>query len=379
MRPRQPADPAQVDGRHLTPLAIFVEEALLRKDRPAEPVELLPRGDPDHPVIARPLPHLVGKVTPLDLVDADHAAIRPAFGKQPPLGREITAGAPVPVEMIGRQIGEDRHIRRQRAGKIGLIGRQLDHHHLAVMRRLQREHAGADIAAHLRGPSGRLQDVMDQRRGGRFAVRAGDGDDTRHGVEFVPVPGREAAEEEPDIVVDRHALFQRPGDDRVRLRIEMRNAGRGDQGTDPLPGILAAQVSNLQPLGLGPRAGFLPVIPDNDMGAACLQCGGGRLAGATETQNGDGLAGNTLDGDHGFTLGCRAQIAQPASCFGTVGRASAHRNGVHRSFSVDSPIRARISAMIQKRITIWLSFQPFFSKWWWIGAIRKTRLPVFLK
>ena len=35
--------------------------------------------------------------------------------------------------------------------------------------------------------------------------------------------------------------------------------------------------------------------------------------------------------------------------------------------------------MIQKRITTWLSVQPFFSKWWWIGAIRKTRLPVILK
>ena len=32
--------------------------------------------------------------------------------------------------------------------------------------------------------------------------------------------------------------------------------------------------------------------------------------------------------------------------------------------------------MIQKRITICASPQPFFSKWWWIGAIRKTRRPV---
>jgi hypothetical protein len=37
------------------------------------------------------------------------------------------------------------------------------------------------------------------------------------------------------------------------------------------------------------------------------------------------------------------------------------------------------TAMIQKRITTWLSVQPSFSKWWWIGAIRNTRLPVSLK
>ena len=35
--------------------------------------------------------------------------------------------------------------------------------------------------------------------------------------------------------------------------------------------------------------------------------------------------------------------------------------------------------MIQKRITTWLSVQPSFSKWWWMGAIRKTRRPVILK
>src|SRR5690606_29967472 len=50
-----------------------------------------------------------------------------------------------------------------------------------------------------------------------------------------------------------------------------------------------------------------------------------------------------------------------------------------RSFSVARPMSARMSEMIQKRITICGSAQPFFSKWWWIGAIRKTRLPVRLK
>ena len=35
--------------------------------------------------------------------------------------------------------------------------------------------------------------------------------------------------------------------------------------------------------------------------------------------------------------------------------------------------------MIQKRMTMVISAHPSISKWWWIGAIRKTRLPVSLK
>ena len=46
-----------------------------------------------------------------------------------------------------------------------------------------------------------------------------------------------------------------------------------------------------------------------------------------------------------------------------------------RSFSAASPISARISAMIQKRMTICALAPALFSKWWWIGAIRNTRLP----
>jgi hypothetical protein len=38
-----------------------------------------------------------------------------------------------------------------------------------------------------------------------------------------------------------------------------------------------------------------------------------------------------------------------------------------------------MEAMIQKRITMVGSAQPFFSKWWCSGAMRKTRLPVSLK
>ena len=48
------------------------------------------------------------------------------------------------------------------------------------------------------------------------------------------------------------------------------------------------------------------------------------------------------------------------------------------SFSVERPASASTKLMIQKRITTVGSDQPICSKWWWIGAILKTRLPVRL-
>src|SRR5690606_8040894 len=50
----------------------------------------------------------------------------------------------------------------------------------------------------------------------------------------------------------------------------------------------------------------------------------------------------------------------------------------HLSFSVARPMTARTMAMIQKRITTVDSFHPSCSKWCWIGAMPKIRLPVLL-
>ena len=48
---------------------------------------------------------------------------------------------------------------------------------------------------------------------------------------------------------------------------------------------------------------------------------------------------------------------------------------VQRSFSVPRPARAKMSERIQKRWTTFVSGQPCFWKWWWMGAMRKKRLP----
>ena len=46
-----------------------------------------------------------------------------------------------------------------------------------------------------------------------------------------------------------------------------------------------------------------------------------------------------------------------------------------RSFKLARPMRHSSMVMIQKRTTTCVSVQPFFSKWWCSGAIRKMRRP----
>src|SRR5690606_23308747 len=61
------------------------------------------------------------------------------------------------------------------------------------------------------------------------------------------------------------------------------------------------------------------------------------------------------------------------------GLAGAVGGPVHqRTFNVARPTRTRITEMIQKRTITRGSGQPLSSKWWWMGAIRKTRFPVSL-
>ena len=78
----------------------------------------------------------------------------PALGEEPPLGREIAAHAAVPVEMVGREVEEDRDVGLQRPGELDLVGGELQHHDHAVRGRVEVEHAAADVAADLHRPPG---------------------------------------------------------------------------------------------------------------------------------------------------------------------------------------------------------------------------------
>ena len=169
MRAGQAGDRAQIDGGNLPSLAHLRQPALARHQIPAGTRQLGLR-DTDHARIARPFGQLVCDILPLDLVHADHGAIRPTLRKKPPLGCEIAAHAAVAVQMIGRQVDEHRHIGRQRAGKLDLVGTQLQHHHATIFGRVDIQHTAPDIAGQLHGPPRDLEDMGDERRGGGFPV-----------------------------------------------------------------------------------------------------------------------------------------------------------------------------------------------------------------
>ena len=97
----------------------------------------------------------------------------------------------VAVEVIGREIGEDRDIGRERAGQFGLVGGKLEHDDPAVAGRRDVEDAAPDIAGELAFPAQRLQRVVNECRGRGLAVRAGDGDDLGRDLVAVPFGGGE--------------------------------------------------------------------------------------------------------------------------------------------------------------------------------------------
>jgi hypothetical protein len=59
-----------------------------------------------------------------------------------------------------------------------------------------------------------------------------------------------------------------------------------------------------------------------------------------------------------------------------LGGAGSHGSGQPRTLSwyTTNPIAANAAATIQKRRMILVSDQAWSSKWWWMGAIRNTRL-----
>ena len=265
---------------------------------PARTAKLAGHRDPDHPVIARPLAELTGEEPSLVFVHPHHRAIRPALGEEPALGGEISAHAAVPVEMVGTEIGEDRDIRCQRPGELGLVARQFQHHHAAIPGRIDIEHATTDIAGQLRGAARGLENVVDQRRGGGFAVRAGHRHHPRQGVMRLPAGMGQRAKEQPDVIVDRHPRRLRRRHHRVGRRVEMRDARRNDQPCDVVEGAPFPQVDDLEALVRGPVAGLRVVIPADRDRAALAQGAGGGEAGAAEAENCDAGVFETGYWDH---------------------------------------------------------------------------------
>ena len=127
-----------------------------------------------------------------------------------------------------------------------------------------------------------------------------------------------------------------------------RHAGRHDDAVEP--GKIDLHRVAQFGLALHQGARFLPAVPGDDARAARHQGRDRGEARPGEAEDGIGLSRKSVGDDH------------PR----------------HRSFKVARPASASTKAMIQNRITTVGSAHPICSKWWWIGAILNTRLPVRL-
>ena len=143
--------------------------------------------------------------------------------------------------------------------------------------------------------------------------------------------GAHRAEEELDVPEDRDAGARGAGRRGMRLRKGVRDAGREHQGGGV--GRNRERVGETDHVGRGCANGGI-VVPRRHVARPRGERERGGKPVAAEPEHGE-----TLTGENGR-----------------------ERRPAHRSFSVARPTIARIEEMIQKRMTIVGSAQPFFSK-----------------
>ena len=191
---------------------------------------------------------------------------------------------------------------------------------------------------------------MDQRRCCGFSVAACNGDHLRRAVKCVPIVGGVTAEKQPDVVIHGHASGPRQHDNRVWCGIKMRNSGANDQGRDILKCALLGQVVQQQPLPFGTQTSLFAVVPAKRLRPAFFQRMRRSQSRASKAQDRNPLTLKTLHRDHRRTL-----------LFLLFINIQAQRLTAYRTLSVARPIIARMSEIIQNRITICGSAHPFFS------------------
>ncbi len=280
-------------------------------------------GDANH-IAPRPL-DTIGRLARPFVVDADNggaALLHLRDDKR--LDRGVVLDGAMTVEVIRRHVDEHADGRPQRWRQIDLIGRHFDDVVPARCKRLERQRRHTDIAAHLRVTPGMSDEMRGQRRGGRFAVGAGDGHQRTVGTMH-----RALAAEQFDIADDFDAFEMRALRRPVRRRVGQRHAGRQNKRGDIRP-VDIGEVRGLDAGGIGLLDLQRRVVIGNDMGAARLQRPRGQKPRTAQPEDGDFFVGKGGD-----------------------------RN--HRSLSVARPASARITATIQKRMTICGSVQPICS------------------
>jgi len=98
---------------------------------------------------------------------------------QPFLHRRIVRERAMAIEMVLGDVDQNADRGIERGCEVDLVGRALDHVHAVRTRWLERKDRGPDIATHLCVVAGGGDEMRGERRGGRFAVGAGDRDERR--------------------------------------------------------------------------------------------------------------------------------------------------------------------------------------------------------
>ena len=148
--------------------------------------------------------------------------------------RSVSFHGSMAIQMIGRQIGQNRCIGGQPRRQVDLIGRSFQNIDGGIFRRLQVQYGTSDITTRLRIKSAGIQHMCNQRRGGGFSVGAGD----RHNRSeaLCPRSGTDGPGEQFDVANHFCSAFARAAHHRMRLRMRQSNAGAEDQRCDCVPG-----------------------------------------------------------------------------------------------------------------------------------------------
>ncbi len=245
--------------------------------------------------------------------------------EEPGLGGQITFHGFVAIQVVRAEIEQHADLWAKCVHRFELKGRDLENGHVERLPH-QLEGRFANISRRLRAKPGRSQHGLDQPNGRRFSVRAGHGDH------------RNLQEAERQLDIPPGSLCLRgitcagdPGarDDQIEITRIRKDLPR----------------SNLDSRGQLARV---------DVGAFVCH-------------------------DHpGATFRTEARRAGPGHAETQDEHFLSREVDHQRSFNEESATSARMIETIQNRTTICCSGHPSCSKWWWTGAIRKTRRPVIL-
>ena len=298
----------------------------------------LPASGPHH----RPHPGVTG---------VDHGHGRPVVN--PALGGRVLFDVPVAIQVVGGHVEDHRGRGTQRTGTLELEARKLQHVELGPAAQ-ERQGGLAEVGADLHRPPGALRHVAHHRRHGALSVRAGDRDHRRVG----------GAGKELDVADDRHPSLRR----RRERRFPKRDSRiRHDQIDVPETGGVEPSAVHLDP-GVP-----LPHEVETRRRRARIDY---RYRDAHRTQVLHARHSGLPQADDERGAGRRR--AGPVALGSGVG-CQCHALLRHRIFRVARPMRTKITVSTQKRTMTRGSGQPFSSKWWCSGAMRKTRRPVILK